>query len=53
MITLTTIVFSISGFFSICGIFAEKDVTSRKYLTICFGICAAVVLAVNLFGGVL
>lgn len=48
-----TIIFSIIAFICFCGILAEKDTQARKCITVCFGICAALILAVNILGGML
>lgn len=48
-----TIAFSVMAFICFCGILAEKDIHSRKCITVCFGICAALILAVNIIGGAL
>ena len=53
MTTFITIVFSVMVFICFCGILAEKDPGSRKCITVCFGICAALILAVNIIGGAL
>lgn len=48
-----TIVFSVMAFISFCGILAERDIHTRKCLTVCFGISAALILALNIIGGTL
>lgn len=53
MMLFSIIAFSFLAFISFIGIIAEKDTFSRKCMTVCFGICAALVLAVNILGGVL
>ena len=53
MVAFITIAFSLMAFIAFCGMLGEKDAKARDNLTIGFGICAAIVLAINIIGGVL
>lgn len=53
MTTFLTITFSIIAIGFYLGVVTEMDAHARKCDTIGFAICAAVVLAVNVMGGVL
>lgn len=46
-----TIVFSLFGLFCLIGIVGEPCKERRWEFTICFSVCAAFILAVNILGG--
>ena len=48
-----TIWFTVNATICLLGVIAERDAHKRKSYTVCFGISAALVLAVNIIGGVL
>ena len=50
---IITLAFSIMAFLCFCGMVAERDSHLRKHCTICFGICATLIFAVNILGGLL
>ena len=48
---LPNILIGIFAFISFCGMIAEKDANTKKYITISFSICIAGIVIFNLFGG--
>ena len=48
---LPNILIGIFAFISFCGILAEKDTTTKKYITVSFCICIVGIIILNLLGG--